>query len=689
MKKLFVFLLSLVTYLTVNAGSNADSLSTATQDSLANQRMIVELGIDEKLIYVNELGLPPNTMIIEALSMFPELLDRNIEKLLSRYDVQIDDVSVGFNKYNVLAHTMISEVHHIEITTDPSVSQSTSGVGGVINIITLDVNNGLSGQASLDVSSDFNVMPSISLAYKKDKLALYGSTMFTLYDYKEDEDERTEYPDSRRLTWCDKYSKGFSEAFKFALAYQFNKYDKLTFWVIQNIDSYNDSTSKEVNTVYYYDPLKNDSGIYHHSYSNVNSPVLNSQIDAIVKFERLYERPGNKLYASLDYSNNYTKDENDYYFSSDPGVVEKYSKYIERPNNISTSVYYRFNLLPETSTHTLKLKAGLNYNMCFAKGTDYSRKNEYKVVDDHTQDYTITPYLTFNHEWKKVQTELSLKYRFKVRRGKGEDPNWQNNYFNDFFGNFNVTYNPVKNHQLRISASRSMNTPSNLQLYKYIYYKQIDDRWYKGNPNLKEPTLNNIDLQYFYQFHNKLHKLQFNAAIEYVNTKNTIFETSSTNPTDNKGTVTWENSKETSHILDGRLSIFWQTGLFSITFSGNFYDEIQKRKDETKLSNLCYFNLMVRPVLHFEKGWIVSGQCIYNSHIYNGDLTEGDAVYMDINISKAWGPWSARLSFQNTYDYLSTNVEKKGNETITTSYNLYHCQIIAGFTYVFHKANKR
>ncbi|MCQ2344624.1 MAG: outer membrane beta-barrel family protein [Paludibacteraceae bacterium] len=694
MKKPFFFFIFLLTFLTATAGNESDSTSTETPDSLENHRVIVELGIDEKLIYVNELGLPPNTMVIDALTMFPEMLGRNVQDLLSRYDVQLDDVSVGFNKYNVLAHTMISEVHHIEITTDPSVSQSTSGVGGVIDIITLDVDSGLSGQVSLDLNSDFNIMPTFSLAYKKDKLSVYGSAMMTYYDYKDTKEESTKRTNSNELRWYDNYFKGLTEAFKFAIAYDFNSHDKLTFWVIQNLDKVNDSTSKEINIVEYHDKLMSDSGTYLHGFANINAPCLHSQIDAIVKFERLYDRPSQKLYASLTYSNDYNNDVNKYYYSGlyythGASPQTTYTKYVERPNNISTSVYYRFHLLPESSRHTLKLKTGLNYNMGFSKGTDYSQEKEYTVFDDFTQDYTLIPYLTFYHSLSKVQTELSLKYRFKVRRGRGEDSSWQNNFFNDFYGNFNVTYNPVKNHQLRASLSRSMVTPSAIQLYGKQYYKQIENKWYQGDPNLKEPTINSVDLQYLYQYRNKRHEIQLNAAIEYVNAKNLIYETMLYDQDNAKNVVTWANSDQTSRIIDCRLSLFWQTGIFSLNLGGNIYNKIREPINDDKLDNVFYFNLMVQPVLHFEKGWIVSGQCIYNSHKYDGDITEGDAVYMDFNITKAWGPWSARLSFQNTYDYLSTDVEKKGDETVTTSYHLYQCQLKVGFTYVFHKANKR
>lgn len=694
MRRVFLFFILLTLSLTSFAEVNTEFVAPNDSDSIPPQRDIVVLGIDEKLIYVNELGLPPNTMVVDVLAMFPELLDRNINDILNRYDVQLDGVSVGFNKYNVLAHTMISEIHHVEISTDPSVSQSTSGVGGVINIVTLAVDSGFSGQVSLDVSSDFRVMPSVALAYKKNKLTIYGSAMFNYYDYKEEEKESLDYSNAAEWRFFNNYYKGFSEALKFGLAYQFNKYDKLTFWAMQNLDNYTDSTSQMTHFVQYVDKNKTDIGTYLSGYSYLNAPALHSQTDVILKFERLYDRRDQKLYASLTYSNNYKKDENKFLYSGlynemERKSGEKYSKYISRPHNISTSIYYRFHLLPESAAHILKLKPGLNFNMGFANGTDYSVQNTYKIFDDYTQDYTLTPYLTFNYEYSKIQMELSMKYRFKVRRGRGGDSSWQNNFYNDVFGNFNFTYTPVKNHQLRTSTSRSITTPSNLQLYSKKYYNQIENKWYQGVSSLKEPILYNVDLQYSYQYSNKRHELQLSAAVEYVNSENLIYQTTIPDTLGGAPTVTWKNSDVTNHIIDGRVSLFWQTGLLSVTFGANFYDNIQKPENSNKRDNMFYYNLMVLPVLHFEKGWIVSGQCIYNSHIYHGDITKGDVVYMELNVSKAWGPWSARLTFENTYDYLSTDIQKSGNETITKEYNQNHCQILVGFSYKFDREKNR
>ena len=656
-------------------------------DSIPPQRKIIDFTIDEKVIYVNELGLPPNTPLLNVLQIIPEFLGRDIQSILGNYDLQIDDISMASaNKYNILLHTMISEVDHLEITTDPSYAESSSAIGGVIDVMMKKAVEGVDGQASLDLTSDLGFIPTASVSYQKDKLTIYGSAFLKYYDYNTRTTERNEDNNQYTYDYRENYNQGFNEGVKFGLIYNFTDRDKLTFWALQDYESSRDSISDVtaiLNTI--------GSQTYKAGFKSTYDPIKSSQVDAILKYERFYDRPTQKLYISLSYNNTYGNNDNTTAYLGDQYTSLIYDKfndqYISRPNIIGLSAYYRFHLLPRDSEHELRLKAGLSSNLNMKDGTQnttvyYPDSTLAYTFNDYTRNLTATPYAIFYYKWSKLNMELGMRYRFKAMFGRGEDAEWQEDYFHNFLGNFNITYKPAERHQLRASTARTLSSPNNVQLYSNQFYNTAAGYYQKGNRNLQDAVLQNVDLQYLYHFQNLQHDLQLSFAVEYINAQNLIEATVVTDPSGDSY-HTWENSDITKHIVDGRLSLFWQTNVFSMSFCANVFDKITPAHENVAQQDEYYYNLCLQPILHFEKGWTLSGTFIYNSKFYQGSYVKGDALNFSMNINKAWGPWAIRLNFYNIFDYLSNDVKTTATGVENTYYHQYHCQILAGFTYCF------
>ena len=143
----------------------------------AQAQNMVEVKPDKKVVHVDQLGMNPNSNVRDALDIMPDLLGRNTDFMLDNFSVQIDGKDVGNSIDVVLTQTILAEVETIEISTSPTVSEQKNGQGGVINIKMKAPEEGFHGNVLLDGSTEWDVMPSVLMSYKKDKWSFNGSLM--------------------------------------------------------------------------------------------------------------------------------------------------------------------------------------------------------------------------------------------------------------------------------------------------------------------------------------------------------------------------------------------------------------------------------------------------------------------------------------------------------------------------------
>ncbi len=599
---------------------------------------------EEKVVNVNELGLPPSTSLFDALRILPELISNDANALISLFEVHVDDVPVGDAGMSVLLHTHISEVKNVEITTNPSTAQSSSGVTGVINIIMKPAHDGLTGNTSFDISSNLTVLPSVNINYHKNGLSIFSSLFLQYYNYGIENSDLTSTTQKRNNY------KG--EVAKLLLKYDFNPKQQLSFWLMQSFES---QTEKSETTIL---KLVNDS-LYKKGIQSTINPVKHSDINLFLKYEHVTDRPGEKMLVSLSYSNTYDNNTSEV---TNEGTLYKnlqtyaYSnQYITRPNRINGAFYYKFHLLPDSIDHKLRMKPGININttigrgtsntIYFQKGQDHSNHDAY---EDFTRTISFAPYLQFYYEWGPVAAIVNMRYQLYAFVSRGEDTRWQTNIFNDFLGDIVVTYNPAKNHQLKACANRSLNMPSNLQLFSNPYYTNFNHTWHKGDSTLSPEYYSNVQLQYIYNFENSKHVVQFSTDIAYIRVENPISSVRKTSEKMHVEYNTYQNNPD-RHIINGNIAISWRHRIFSLTFAANLYDMITVGSNKHDV----FCNMQVTPVLRFERDWTLSGQFQFVVPI-NG-------YYLRASLQKQVNFWIIRLC----YDNLTGNA------------------LTAGFTYVF------
>lgn len=158
-KKTLISVLGLVVGLSVSAQSNS----------------LVEVNYDRKVIYTDSLALPKSINVGALLRLLPELLARPDEYTLSNYEVQVDGVSVGEAADDVLAILQLEDVMRLEVNKSPTMSDLNNGQSGSINISLRPLASkprGMSGTASLGVSTETTLTPNLLLDYHGERLSV-------------------------------------------------------------------------------------------------------------------------------------------------------------------------------------------------------------------------------------------------------------------------------------------------------------------------------------------------------------------------------------------------------------------------------------------------------------------------------------------------------------------------------------
>lgn len=147
----------------------------------------VEIDFEKKIIYTDSLTLPKSINVGALLRLLPELLQRPGETVLANYEVQIEDVSMGESADAVLTVLQLADIERIEVQNSPLSTDLNNGQSGAINFFLRPLAKkrmGLSGTASLGVSSEVSVMPNLLLDYHGEKFSVRTLAFGEGYDYE-------------------------------------------------------------------------------------------------------------------------------------------------------------------------------------------------------------------------------------------------------------------------------------------------------------------------------------------------------------------------------------------------------------------------------------------------------------------------------------------------------------------------
>lgn len=583
----------------------------------------IEINADKKIIHVQQLSLPGNMSVIEYLANIPELIDRNADTFLSRYDIKYDGKIVTDSKDAILANTFLGEIKTIEITTSPSDAHIKNGLSGSINIVPLPIKDGFSGNATVQGAYNTGVMPSLKLDYSDGKKVEVRAVLdFDIYypnkiSYTERIAKKyTEYIyDTNRVRAVEQLARVYAK-------WKISEKDELKIWLVES-GGWGKSTINETTArIYDMSDISGEGWLYKTVGSNTSNTAMNELLFATFMEYRRVTKPGEFKFNADYHLNNVSKHKKDEF-------------------NASVTSISNFNL----KRGLLKFEATLNSS--FNSNRDFQNSMFY-----------ISPFLKLEYKSDRVKALLNGRYKGYARNYKPQGYNLFNGWSHDWTAEADVLWQIVDHHALRLKLTRSVGVASNNLVYPEYVYNEADQTWTKGNPDLLGPVTNDIELRYITDWSNGPHSLIYEVSADY-NTQDRIVDYNILHDPYRKIVYKYPVNCSYGGIVSLTSLLNYSYGPFSMSFGGNVFYNIQN----ARYTNLkaTYFNINFNPTVQLKNNWMVSAFFLYTSKVYKEYATLGDNFSMDISVSKKINKWTLFATLRDVFGGLATDKENGAN----------------------------
>ena len=630
--------------------------------SVANasaQNKSLEMTPGNKVIYVERLGLPEYLNVSELLQLFPECIARG-DELYSNFDIQYDGKSVGSGRDIFLFQTKLSQIEKIEISSSSVATQQNSFYSGSINLIPRKLEEGISGDAYLDLSSEPGLAPSVDLNYKKEKLQMSGhADLETAWpgDYRTFKQTTPQYFSNGEKISNGKY---FQETAKLNVKYDISDKDVLKVWFIESLENNK------------YTQIQN-------SHFEIDSKEIFGNKWAKIEDYRDTTLSANKkmlLNAKGEYSHKFSPNSTLTLFAgleSRPGIGGS----ANRQNAFDGQAKITFPLMIRDGKKLLSMVSGMNITYNQMKTSTMEGTNTY-----------LSPYFTLQQRSDRWSTDVTFRYQYYGRNFNmwGNDtPRKVGNH--DFTGDINTLWQVNDHNALKLSLGRNIIRPTETMLYPDPYFNVSSKRWKIGNPDLANACLHTVKLEYIFDWQRNGHNFIFNVNGGYIRGDGlieakdyAIYDNRIQEEGDKPSLVytTYENTG-TSNIATANISVIYTYDILTLTLCGNLFSNTMLKNNGREHFN--YYNIGIAPIFNFEGGWVLNGRFIYNSAIEKRNEMNGDCFLGQLKFAKQLGNWTLHLEFSDIFDNVTTDIIRSAANTTEYAYDLYNRRIILGASY--------
>lgn len=639
------------------APSAPNTTSVEEDNSFWTSSPILNLEPGKKIMKVADLDLAGNITLAELLQMFPELISRDDEALLSRFDLQIDDISVKTSKDVLLTQLRAAEIKQIEVSVNPATSSQIDGQGGVIKIkLNRPKDNGFLGNAMLEASTTWDVNPAFKFFYNKDKFHLGGIVSGQYYQPRDKnavfQTYSPDYEYREYVSQVDDYKYGTQYA-NVHMDYAFNERNNLRAWINEG---YSKNNHNIVNSVDSSGTIISKNNRQHFDEFFVSAGIKYKYVDQLFTFE---------TELSYDYlPSAYTK----YQGRNDKMVEDYYDNY--QQHGLKYMAKGIFRLIPTTDHQKCEMTLGLNTNYEPKHFTftdiidtfDYTILGDENILDAKTKSIYVSPYLELNAKYGPCFFKGGVRYQFyqyDITANNGENFKKPQNKVTAFL---NFGWQIAPHHHLSVILDKSLKRPDNQMVYPFVFYDPASGSLMKGNPDLRTEDIYTASLDYQYDFSKNGHTVLAGAGLRY-NRVNSAISVIST--------------EYTSYINDGYCDVINATamavygkGPFKVFLTGNLLQNWSTISDK-KNSNFSY-NVALTPMLSFQGEWRVSGMFEYNSNIKTMYTDQGKYFYSEVRLNKGFKAWQIFMKLTDNFHRVVEDVEYKASGNVVYKSHYLH-----------------
>lgn len=648
------------------------------------QKYVYQVSATSKKINVEMLGLPGSTPLEDVMAFLPEFLSNaDISYSFGQYDIMIEGISVDGAANSVIKHMHLSDLKSISISESPSASQQKNSSGGIINLELNDVPEGLSGRASLNMSTASEYQPSATLNYHSDKLTIRSWFTYDLLAAGAQNEFRTMNTDHGTLYAIDTtLSRGLSQMARIYADYSPTKDDDFKFRVWESTSSTdNFKNMKMIPTG------ENDAGG-----SNVSESKTLSATSAYThRFTA-----GRSLDAELDYTYQpqYGNDKrrNTLNVYGDPSRAVQT---LIRTHQIDGKVAYSQPLIESWGQTLLKMKVGTNITVKSIKNRLTEKINfagvlgipsqvDGDVVTEYPESSVFfSPFIELGGTWEDFEYKANIKFQHlrttTTPQNSSEDK--VHTFTTDLTGNLNLGWQMAPHHHLRLVLDRSIIRPSNWQMLPLLIYRPDKQSYVIGNPDLISSKLNSVNLNYVTDFKAGDNNIVINTSLGLINTEGMIspvYGVTALNAL--LPYITYENSGK-SNILKASLLCCLTNGPLMVTFSSNLFDKIQKMEDKKDYNK--YYNFSLGSLYKITDEWSLSASLVYNGPVSRPTVEYNPAFHGNLRISKVWDRLEGYVVVANILHKSRQEVTMSNSLTTYRNYDLFPSSVALGFSYLF------
>ncbi len=651
---------STIKLLTISMKDNAVNLNDV---EVVVEKPFVQMQGEKKVYNVGQNTVNIGGTAQDVLQRLPSVsvdIDGNIA-LRGNNSVQIwiDGKPVGSSATvtQLLQQLPASSIGKVEMITNPSARYDAEGTGGIINIVTKNVEGKSLGgfvEGSWLIPNKANFNSGITL--KRNKWAFQLGYSYR-YDPRWGYNTSTRRSDFNQQLLNTTYLGGSNNI-------------RQSHGVRLGLDYIASETSKWSLNVSL-TPNRNDQNEVQYT------SQLNDQNDTTLQYTRITNQQNNNLFANgtlgwrknlslksvlstdLQYSGSFKKSNSIYNTTTPIGDIggSPLEKIIEK--GYEQNVIYNLDFTTDLSKNEA-LEYGLRNTVRLVKGTN--NYNEYSFANSDFEqdsnrssqyDYTqIVPaaYFTYRNSIKNWNYGFGLRAEYTYLVGKENYRNLQvkQNFFN-LFPSLNTSYNITKNQQISANYSLRINRPSIRQLLPVGDYSDVQNTRF-GNIDLKPEIIHSLEANYSISFL----KQYFSAGVYFKQIMNSI-SYRKTFINEQVSVTSFVNADATQNLGVEMMMRNQFFKIWEITTSYNAaYTTISQTENSAKIQNKGWrHTLKVLSNVTFWKGTAIQVGYNYNTPFITLQGRFGGYMGLDAGIKKDFLNKRLTASF-NANDILNT-----------------------------------
>ncbi len=621
-----------------------------------SQAQGIKIDFDKKVIYTDSLNLPSNCIAKNILNILPELLERPGYLLLNKYDIKIDDVSVGEALDGALSQLRLSDIEKIEVDESPISSYQNYGQSGSINIWLRNKPSKEKktwGSISTDMTLPFNLLPKFTMTYMDEKINVRG---FVLGDIYEDTHHRDyqDYADGQlyHSTTAKDVEKYWSDMARVYINYTPDEKNSIKLDVSQ--------VAKLIDQSF----TKNDSKGFQKTYDE----------SRLIRTNLLYKHEcrGKSLFkAEVEF---------DYQPLSSTDKKPQTRFYVDnKVNSVAGKISFMQHLpIKNQTSNPASIEAGIKGRFDFTESDnrwEYTNSSPTKYFFNKFKGNNFNPYIESKNAFGQFRIKGVVELQcFHYNINMYTHDTYTHNIA-DVAGKLMAEWHFTPHRNIRFILDRKILLPSYEQIFPYQFTNPKKLVEFFGNEKLKNTYSHEASIDYNsdYQWDNRT--LLFNVGTSFNNVSNLIREK--------------ELSKTVqTFVNEGKNLIFNQNFMarysykhFAVALTANLYH--YRLEDIDNPDSFHYFNVCLLPSITLPNGWEGLIRLLYTSQVKTNSSTLGECTHMSFNLGKWWGRFNLHCYGRFSLRGKTHDIAYSNNTSQYTYYYMPESAFGVGMNYSF------